>query len=603
MEGPDINMPDKTPKKVTLSVPKVQVLKHQTEFSLRSLLVVGLAFAAIGGYFIFRSFAATQVIAAVESESMSVPSGASVVSDTTASGGKTLKLTQDGASSATVNLSGSVTSFTITARADQCSGSPSVSVSVDNTQVIPLTTVGTTTYANYSSSAINLASGSHTLSINGSGTGTLTSGHGKKQKSCSRNLYLDVSKFYATLPLPAVSLTANPATINSGQAATLSWTSSNASSCTAPWTTSTATTGSQSVSPTATTTYNISCTGSGGTTSASSIVSVTVPVPPSPTSIYWGAYMEGQSTYAFYYGNPAPNGKPWGNAPWDNTGNTWDRFESNAGKKVSLMSYGQPPPWAQTAVDTNAANISYSRGAIPNITMGQSTTDDLAAIASGTYDTQIKTWATNIKTYNKPIFLRLWWEMNGGWYIWGNGKLPASTYIAAWKHVHDVVAAQGAGNVTWVWCPNIMGGTVPDFSPWYPGDAYVDWTCLDGYNQNGTTASFSSLYDASYKKLLAIAPTKPIMIGEIESLEFASGVKASWINDVLQTQLPKNYPQIKAVSWFNWRILDKGAYQPFTIESSASSQQAFHDSIQSSYYAAPGSFTLPTGLNKVKPLP
>jgi beta-mannanase len=322
-----------------------------------------------------------------------------------------------------------------------------------------------------------------------------------------------------------------------------------------------------------------------------------------PSHIYWGAYMEGQSTYAFYYGNPAPNGKPWGNAPWDNTGNTWDRFESNAGKKVSLMSYGQPPPWAQTAVDTNAANISYSRGAIPNITMGQSTTDDLAAIASGTYDTQIKTWATNIKTYNKPIFLRLWWEMNGGWYIWGNGKLPASTYIAAWKHVHDVVAAQGAGNVTWVWCPNIMGGTVPDFSPWYPGDAYVDWTCLDGYNQNGTTASFSSLYDASYKKLLAIAPTKPIMIGEIESLEFASGVKASWINDVLQTQLPKNYPQIKAVSWFNWRILDKGAYQPFTIESSASSQQAFHDSIQSSYYAAPGSFTLPTGLNKVKPLP
>jgi hypothetical protein len=317
--------------------------------------------------------------------------------------------------------------------------------------------------------------------------------------------------------------------------------------------------------------------------------------------IYWGGFLEGQQTYAFYYGNPAPDGQPWGNTPW--ASNTWNRFESNAGKKVSILSYGQPPPWAQTAVDTNAANISYSRGSIPYITMGKDGVDDLAAIAAGTYDTQIKTWATNIKTYNKPIFLRLWWEMNGGWYSWGNGKTPATTYITAWKHVHDVVAAQGAGNVTWVWCPNIIGGTVPDFTPWYPGDSYVDWTCLDGYNKNSTSMSFATLYDASYKKMLAIAPTKPIVIGEIESFEYASGVKAAWLKDVFQTQLPKNYPQIKAVLLFNWREFENGMYEPTTIESSASAQQAFHDSIQSSYYAAGGTFTLPTGLNKVKPLP
>jgi beta-mannanase len=339
--------------------------------------------------------------------------------------------------------------------------------------------------------------------------------------------------------------------------------------------------------------------GNGATTSVS--VTVNNPVA-APSRIYWGGFIEGKETYAYYYGNPAPNAKPWGNAPWDNTGNTWDRFESNAGKKVSIMAYGQPPPWAQTKVDTNALNIVTSRGAIPYITMGQNNIDDLAAIAAGTYDSQIKTWATNIKAVNKPIFLRLWWEMNGSWYSWGNTKTPSTTYVAAWKHVHDLVVGQGATNITWVWCPNIFAGTTPEPSPWYPGDAYVDWTCVDGYNKGTSSISFSTVMDTTYKKLVSIAPTKPIVVGETESLEYGSGVKAAWLKDMLQTQLPNNYPQIKALLMFNWREYEKGAYQPFPIESSASAQQAFHDSIQNSYYAAGGTFTLPTGLTKVKPL-
>jgi beta-mannanase len=89
------------------------------------------------------------------------------------------------------------------------------------------------------------------------------------------------------------------------------------------------------------------------------------------------------------------------------------------------------------------------------------------------------------------------------------------------------------------------------YSQLYPGSAYVDWTGLDGYNKGGTNwRSFSSIFDSSYKSLLQLAPTKPIMISQIASEE-KGGSKAAWITDLLTTQLPR-YPQIKAFSWFNW---------------------------------------------------
>jgi hypothetical protein len=76
---------------------------------------------------------------------------------------------------------------------------------------------------------------------------------------------------------PTLSLTANPTSISSGSSSTLSWSSTNATSCTASgaWSGSKATSGTQSVSPTSTSTYNLACTGSGGTANASATVTVT----------------------------------------------------------------------------------------------------------------------------------------------------------------------------------------------------------------------------------------------------------------------------------------------------------------------------------------
>jgi beta-mannanase len=94
---------------------------------------------------------------------------------------------------------------------------------------------------------------------------------------------------------------------------------------------------------------------------------------------------------------------------------------------------------------------------------------------------------------------------------------------------------------------------------YYPGDSYVDWTGVDGYNwgtANGGWQSFQQVFKDIYP--LLAAKKKPIIIGEMSSAE-AGGDKAKWIDEIIPT-LRTSYPLIKCVIWFDinkeadWRI-------------------------------------------------
>jgi hypothetical protein len=75
---------------------------------------------------------------------------------------------------------------------------------------------------------------------------------------------------------PTSSFSANPVSILAGASSTLSWSSTNASSCTGGgFNTGGATSGSATVSPGTTTNYSVSCTGAGGTSTSNATVSVT----------------------------------------------------------------------------------------------------------------------------------------------------------------------------------------------------------------------------------------------------------------------------------------------------------------------------------------
>jgi beta-mannanase len=145
--------------------------------------------------------------------------------------------------------------------------------------------------------------------------------------------------------------------------------------------------------------------------------------------------------------------------------------------------------------------------------------------------------------------------MNGAWFPWAalGPEARPGDYVRAWRHVHDVVTDAGATNITWVWCPNVdERGALTPLEQVYPGDAYVDWTCLDGYNFNKPWTSFRRVYEATYRRLTTtLAPAKPVMIGEVGSTELG-GSKAGWIAEMFR-QLPVRFPRVRAVLWFHKR--------------------------------------------------
>lgn len=184
---------------------------------------------------------------------------------------------------------------------------------------------------------------------------------------------------------------------------------------------------------------------------------------------------------------------------------------------------------------------------------------DFAKIVDGSLDSTIIARAKSSKALGKKLFLDFAAEMNGD-EAWDGNNAPL--YISAYRHIHDLFVAAGATNVVWAWCPNVTdtaGGnrTTMDY---YPGDAYVDWTGVDGYNWGTTNGngwqSFQQVFQDIYP--LLAAKKKPILIGEMASTE-VGGDKAKWIDEIIPT-LRTRYPLIKGVVWFDinketdWRI-------------------------------------------------
>lgn len=187
-------------------------------------------------------------------------------------------------------------------------------------------------------------------------------------------------------------------------------------------------------------------------------------------------------------------------------------------------------------------------------------------IISGKEDDYIRKWAEDSKKWGKPYMLRWAHEFNGAWYPWSSLKNGPEKYKKAFRHIRDVFVQAGADKVIWLWCPNtsMPGAPETDITAAYPGDEYVDWVAMDGYNfghQPGFDfgwVSFEELYAKTYEILTRNYPDKPVMIGEFASGN-VGGDKASWIRPITD-KLRNKFPKIKSVVWFNinketdWRI-------------------------------------------------
>jgi PKD repeat protein len=271
---------------------KTGFLRSGRNFSKPQVIIFVLVFGVIG-YALFKSFAAAPLVASMEAEQMTLPAGATVITDTSASGGKAIRLGANGTATGSVSFPTTVSSINIIAKASICQGSPNMTVLIDGNNSLT-TSVGSTSWSNFAiTPASPIAAGTHSLSISFSNYYAKTKG----KNACMRVLYADVTAFYgpdAVTPAPTISLSASPSSVVAGQASILTWSSTSASSCIASnaWSGAEPTTGSVSTGAiNQSSTYSLSCTGGGGTATASTTITVTAAPQPvaasftaSPTS-------------------------------------------------------------------------------------------------------------------------------------------------------------------------------------------------------------------------------------------------------------------------------------------------------------------------------
>jgi glycosyl hydrolase family 26 len=139
---------------------------------------------------------------------------------------------------------------------------------------------------------------------------------------------------------------------------------------------------------------------------------------------------------------------------------------------------------------------------------------NVAAIASGRYDTYLRSYASEVKAFGHRVILSFGHEMNGTWYSWGYRHTSPAVFIAAWRHIVSVFRAADARNVIWLWTINISQCRCHIQPParWWPGNSYVTWVGIDGYYYKPSW-KFAPLFGPTIKAVRALT-LDPILISE-----------------------------------------------------------------------------------------
>lgn len=207
-------------------------------------------------------------------------------------------------------------------------------------------------------------------------------------------------------------------------------------------------------------------------------------------------------------------------------------------------------------------------GAIPIIHYRPGFTLD--EINAGKADDCFRDLGRRVHDFGFPVFLRVYHEFNGTWMPYSG---CGDKFISAWRRTVSLVRGAGASNATWVWNPSEKYRDCAFQS--YPGDGWVDWVAVDGYNRGTGWASsktqcwceFWQLFrdDPSVALHDAYGPRKPFAVFETGSVEDASqpGRKGQWHLNALAS-IKNAFPYLKALVYTdldmsasgepNWRL-------------------------------------------------
>ena len=223
-------------------------------------------------------------------------------------------------------------------------------------------------------------------------------------------------------------------------------------------------------------------------------------------------------------------------------------------------------------------------------------TFSLANILAGKFDDDLKAWARDAKAFGSPILVEWGTEPNGDWFSWngkwnGGAKGGPQRYIDAYRHIVDLMRAEGADNLQWVWHVNWFDEPEAKwnrFENYYPGENYCDWVALSAYGPltpravDGTE-SFRFKMRTAYPRLTKIAPGKPIVIAEFGcDVHHRKVDAAEWARNALEDLFSGRWPAVIGFCWWNesWENDDIRKHNTeMNILHDAGLTKVFHDEL------------------------
>ena len=281
------------------------------------------------------------------------------------------------------------------------------------------------------------------------------------------------------------------------------------------------------------------------------------PIAPPPT---------GKLYHGFFYDGPALN-------EHDVTASDVTRYEQAVDKKATWVFFSDN--WFESRkFPLSTCDWIRGSGKIPYVRLmlrsdleqnHAEKTFTLEKIVAGEFDNDLRNWARDAKAFQSPILIEWGTEPNGDWFAWngkwngGAGTGPAR-YVAAYRHIVDLMRAERADNLQWVWHVNWFDSPEAKwnrFENYYPGDAYCDWIGLSAYGPltpttpDGTESLRFKMREA-YSRLTTLAPGKSIVIAEFGCDLHNRGVSAdTWAKAALEDLFSGRWPAVIGFCWWN----------------------------------------------------
>jgi hypothetical protein len=255
-------------------------------------------------------------------------------------------------------------------------------------------------------------------------------------------------------------------------------------------------------------------------------------------------------------------------------------FAQAAGRQPNLLGYFSG--WAEP-FDFSFAETLRKHQIVPLVQIDP-TDATIADIPKGTYDDYLRSYAASVRNFRHNVVIGFGQEVNAPWYSWGYGHVPASTFVAAWRHIVTLFREEGAQNVTWLWTLQADGPGTGPIASWWPGASYVTWIGLDGFYYRPTD-TFTSVFAKTINQVRMFTNT-PILLSETAVGPDTGNVYAK-IQDLFQGL---DQDGLLGLVWFD-KDQNAGIYhQDWRLEDNNTAQASF--SLGASDELAT---TLPTG--------